>query len=58
MCKNVIIIGEGGHAKVIADIIVKLGDTLIGFLDDKIEKDTIIIDKYKVLGKVSDCEKL
>ena len=58
MCKNVIIIGAGGHAKVIADIIVKLGDTLIGFLDDKIEKDTIIIDKYKVLGKVSDCEKL
>lgn len=35
MCENVIIIGAGGHAKVIADIIIKSGDTLLGFLDDK-----------------------
>lgn len=35
MSKNVIIIGAGGHAKVIADIIIKNGDKVIGFLDDK-----------------------
>lgn len=34
MHKNVVIIGAGGHAKVIADIIKKSGDTIVGFLDD------------------------
>ena len=38
MHKKVIIIGAGGHAKVIADIIEKSGDQIVGFLDDKIEK--------------------
>ena len=32
--KNVIIIGAGGHARVIADIIKKNNDNLVGFLDD------------------------
>ena len=53
MNKNVVIIGAGGHAKVIADIIVKSGDNIIGFLDDNIEKDTIVIDKYKVIGDLN-----
>ena len=35
MSKNVVIIGAGGHAKVIADIIEKSGDKIIGFLDDE-----------------------
>ena len=35
---KVLIIGAGGHAKVIADIIEKSGDQIVGFLDDKIEK--------------------
>lgn len=34
MSKDVIIIGAGRHAKVIADIIEKSGDKIIGFLDD------------------------
>ena len=34
MNKKVIIIGAGGHAKVIADIVIKSGDELVGFLDD------------------------
>lgn len=55
---NVVVIGAGGHAKVIADVIIKNGDKLIGFLDDNIEKDTTIIENYKILGKVKDCDKL
>ena len=31
--KNVIIVGAGGHAKVVADIILKNGDKIVGFLD-------------------------
>lgn len=50
MGKEVIIIGAGGHGKVIADIIKKNGDTVLGFLDDNTEaKDT--------LGCVCDCVK-
>ena len=52
MDKNVIILGAGGHAKVVADIVIKSGDTLIGFLDDNIEVGTKIIDEYTVLGKL------
>lgn len=55
MCKKVVIIGAGGHAKVIADIIEKKGDLIEGFLDDNIEKDRKIICQYKVLGKIEDC---
>ena len=57
MSKKVVIIGAGGHAKVIADIIIKSGDEVVGFLDDNIEKDTIVIDNYKVIGKTEDCLK-
>lgn len=50
MRKKVVIIGAGGHAKVIADIIKKSGDEIIGFLDDNKKKGTNIIKEYKVLG--------
>ena len=49
MC-DVIIIGAGGHAKVIADIVIKRGDNLLGFLDD-FKTDKIFGD-YDVLGKI------
>lgn len=55
MNKKVIIIGAGGHAKVIADIILKSGDEVLGFLDDNKEKGTKIFLEYGVLGKVEDC---
>ena len=58
MSRKVVINGAGGHAKVIADIIIKSGDEVVGFLDDNIEKDTIVIDNYKVIGKTEDCLKL
>ena len=50
MHKNVVIIGAGGHAKVIADIIIKSEDNLVGFLDDNKEIDTKVIEDYKVIG--------
>lgn len=49
MAKNVVVIGAGGHGKVIADIITACGDNFLGFLDDDESK--------KTLGKVADCEK-
>ena len=55
MCKKVVIIGAGGHAKVIADIIEKSKDIVLGFLDDNIETGKKIICQYKVLGKIEDC---
>lgn len=52
MCKKVIIIGAGGHAKVIADIVQKSGDQVLGFLDDA--KANEIVLGYRVLGVVKD----
>ena len=53
MSKNVIIIGAGGHAKVIADIVKKSNDNLIGFLDDNDElQGKVIYDNKVVIGKI------
>lgn len=55
MNKNVIILGAGGHAKVIADIIEKNGDNVVGFLDDNEDNQNKIIYKdKKVIGKIKD----
>ncbi|MBE7011633.1 MAG: acetyltransferase [Ruminococcaceae bacterium] len=48
MSKDVIIIGAGGHARVIEDIIKKTGDHVYGFLDDDVEKQGVI-------GRIEDC---
>ena len=58
MPKNVVIIGAGGHAKVIADIITKSNDNVIGFLDDNldIQNKTIYLNKT-VLGTIKDIDK-
>lgn len=57
MIKDVLIIGAGGHAKVVADIVLRNGDNLIGFLDDSDEKQGVTVFKdYKVIGKVLDAE--
>ena len=53
MNKKVIIIGAGGHAKVVADTVRKSGDVVLGFLDDdeaKVRKDFF---GAKVLGTIS-----
>ena len=51
--KDVIIVGAGGHAKVIADIVIKSNDNLIGFLDDEIMIGTKILGDYEVMGPTS-----
>ena len=59
MRKKVIIIGAGGHANVVADIIKKSGDSVVGFLDDfskgenilgSIDKCTEFNEYYFVIG--------
>lgn len=55
MHKEVIIIGAGGHSKVVADIIEKNGDKICGFLDDNTDNKEVF--GYPVLGKVEDCDK-
>ena len=50
MHKDVIIVGAGGHAKVIADIVRKSGDNLVGFLDDYKESGAEFFDAF-ILGK-------
>lgn len=54
--REVIIIGASGHGKVVADIIQKSGDKIVGFLDDNpsIEKDFM---GFPILGTVNDYEK-
>lgn len=53
MSKSVVIIGASGHGKVIADIIIKSGDKVVGFLDDGVEKG-ILVAGIEVLGKTED----
>ena len=64
MQKKVIIFGASGHARVIADIIKKSGDDIVGFLDDNDDiQGKTIFDSKIVLGdtgeesvkKYSDC---
>lgn len=51
MYNQVIIIGASGHAKVIADIVIKSGDKLLGFLDDGENLPSELLG-YPILGKV------
>lgn len=59
MNKKVIIIGASGHGKVIADIVLKSGDTIRGFLDDfYIDDDFLgfpVLGKSDSFRKYSDC---
>lgn len=62
MCHKIVIIGAGGHSKVIADIVLKNNYNLLGFIDDNVELGTCIFKtentKYTVIGKVQDCLQL
>lgn len=51
MSDGIIILGAGGHAKVIADIVLSRGDKLIGFLDDNASGEVL---SYPILGKIAD----
>lgn len=55
MQKKVIIFGASGHARVIADIIKKSNDEIVGFLDDNAEiQGKTIFDGKIVLGDTSE----
>lgn len=53
MSKAVILIGGGGHAKVIIDCIRAEGNEVVGVLDDGLEPGTKVLD-VPVLGKTKD----
>lgn len=48
---EIIILGAGGHAKVLADIAVKSGYTVKGFLDDNCTENKLILG-FPVLGPI------
>jgi sugar O-acyltransferase (sialic acid O-acetyltransferase NeuD family) len=52
---NLIIIGAGGHAKVVVDIANALGCNILGFLDDNTAINEFA--NLKQLGKIEDCTK-
>lgn len=56
MSKEVIIIGAGGHGKVIADTVRRSGDTVLGFLDDNLSLPPLVCG-IPVLGTVDDYKK-
>lgn len=51
MCKKVIIIGGGGHAKVVIDCILCAGDRVVGILDDYLPVGATVLG-VPVLGGV------
>lgn len=53
MPKNVIIIGGGGHAKVVIDCIRSCEDQVVGILDDRMEPASSVLG-VPVLGKIQE----
>jgi hypothetical protein len=52
--KKVVVIGAGGHGRVIADIVTLSGDVVLGFLDDK---DPSEFPNITILGKLADIDR-
>ncbi|MBP5740396.1 MAG: hypothetical protein J6W59_01400, partial [Bacteroidales bacterium] len=52
MNQQVIVIGAGGHGRVVADVITCAGDTVLGFLDDNENLPERIIG-FPYLGKTN-----
>lgn len=55
MSKKLVIIGVGGHGKVILDIALECGYTVTGFIDDY--QKAIDLDGYSVIGTTKDIAK-
>lgn len=53
---KVVILGASGHAKVIADIIIKSRDSVVGFLDDNTNLPNKIVG-FPYLGTISEITK-
>ena len=59
MKPKLIILGAGGHAKVIADAVLKSKQfEIAGFLDDSTAVGTKVMNGYCVLGCIADIEKM
>lgn len=56
MPESVILIGGGGHAKVIIDCVRAAGDQVAGILDDGLAPGTLVLD-VPVLGKTGEFER-
>ena len=52
MSENVILVGAGGHGKVLADLVEKAGDHVVGFLDDAPEREEAL--GFPILGLTRD----
>lgn len=55
--KEVIIVGASGHGKVVADIVMKSGDRVFGFLDDNPKVGDFFCG-FPVLGSADDWKKV
>ncbi len=53
MAEQIIVLGGGGHAKVVIDCIRAAGDEVAGILDDSIPKGTLVAD-VPILGKTEE----
>lgn len=53
MNKKVVIIGAGGHGRVVADTVEICGDMVLGFLDDSDHSG----ENVNIIGKTTDAEK-
>ena len=52
---RLIIIGAGGHGKVVAEtVLLKSEYNLIGFVDESIEKGTLLFNNLSCLGNIQD----
>lgn len=56
MSERVIVLGGGGHAKVVIDCIQCAGDMVVGVLDDNLAIGSTVLD-VPVLGKTADYRK-
>jgi len=53
MSEQIVVIGGGGHAKVVIDCIRACGDVVAGILDDRLEPSTTVLGA-PVLGSIAD----
>jgi sugar O-acyltransferase (sialic acid O-acetyltransferase NeuD family) len=59
MENKIVIIGAGGHAKVVADAVIKQGQYVIaGFADDAKPLNTVINKRFSVIAKTNEIKKI
>ena len=54
MTESIVIVGAGGHAKVVADILIQSNRVVAGFLDDNVDLHGEKILGLPILGSISD----